>query len=144
MKLFFICVLFLSIGGCNQSQENNVTENDLLKLENDWMNAMMKKDSSTLDKIVAPEFTLSGAKQLDRPAVPRVTWMKNAMKNMKIDSVHFINSKVNIIDNIAIVKASFFWKGAFDKEVFADTTFLIDTWMKTKHGWQVVSRVIAE
>jgi hypothetical protein len=134
---------FILISGFSQSKVND-DEQKIVKLENEWMNAMMRHDLTTLNQIVASTFKLAGIKDLDRPAVSRTTWMMNTMKNLKVDSIHYIKIKVEVTGNIAIVRASFFWKGAFDTEKFLDTTFLVDTWIKRNNKWQVINRLILE
>lgn len=117
---------------------------DLVQLENDWMHAMMKKDKSVLEQLVAPEFTVTGIKYIDSAAVTRSVWMQNAMQDLKIDSVHFLKIKVTTTDEVGIVKAQFYWSGTYDESHFADTTSFVDTWVKRNGDWRVVSRIITD
>ena len=72
-----------------------------MKLSNDWMTATMNRDENTLNKIVSPEFTLGGC-YLEDPPISRSVWMENTMENMQIDSVNYIQMRMNVIDNVAI------------------------------------------
>jgi len=140
-----IVLMGLLLITCNQQSTKAIAfENDLTKLENDWMHAMMSRDQSKLDEIVATEFTVTGMKYLDTPAVSRNMWMQNTMQNLKIDSVHFINIKVSTVDDVGIVRAQFFWSGAYDTDHFSDTTSFVDTWIKKESGWRVVSRIVTD
>ncbi len=118
--------------------------NDLAQLENDWMHAMMKKDKSVLEQLIAPEFTVTGIKYIDSAAVTRSMWMQNAIQDLKIDSVHFLKIKVITTDEVGIVKAQFYWSGTYDEGRFADTTSFVDTWVKRNGDWRVVSRIITD
>ena len=143
MKSFFlISALFLSFFCVAQStDQKSSTEQEIRKLMNDWMVAVMKKDQKTLDKIVAPEFKLDDIIH-DMPPVTRKKWMENS-RYLKVDSVHYYDMRVDIIDNVAIVESRFYWSGQFgDRPPFVDSTnILVDTWLKRKQGWQVVSRL---
>jgi hypothetical protein len=124
------------------NQKSN-TEQEIRKLMQDWMIAMMKRDEKTLNKIVASEYKLDGTYPFDKPPVSRETWMTNTMHNLKVDSVHYYDIKIDVIDNVAIVQSRFYWAGKFgDRPPFVDSTsILVDTWMKRSQGWQVVSRL---
>jgi hypothetical protein len=108
------------------------------------MHAMMKRDQVRLNELVAPEFTVTGMKYIDSPAVTRSVWIHNIMQDMKIDSVHFIKTKVAALTDVGIVRAKFYWSGAYDGDPFADSTSFVDTWVRRSAGWQVVSRVVTD
>jgi hypothetical protein len=137
-------LLFLVFSTYAQNEKKESNEQEIKKLSNDWMIATMKRDEKTLNKIVAAEFKLGGT-DLNNPALPREIWMKNTMENLKIDSINYINMKVDIIDNVAIVQSVFYWSVAFhDMPAKKDTVNLVDTWIKRDHGWQVVSRLVVD
>ena len=145
MKILSLIVFFcFCLIGCNSSNNQKPVNNDLIQLENDWMHAMMKRDRPRLEELMAPEFTVTGMKYMDSAAVTRNMWMYNTMNDLKIDSVHFIRIKTTTIENMAIVKAHFYWSGLYDEDRFSDSTSFVDTWIKRYSGWQVVSRVITD
>jgi hypothetical protein len=144
--IVFLCMgLFSLLLGHAQTPNNPIKpEQEITKLMNDWMIAVLKRDFNTLNKLVAPEFKLHGASKadFDRPVVTRETWMMNGRQKLKVDSVHYYKMNVDIIDNVAVVKSTFYWSGSFQGKAFIDSTnILIDTWLKRKEGWQVVSRI---
>ncbi len=144
-SLFIFSFLVFLIAACNQNNTvQKPVNNDLTQLENDWMHAMMKKDQSTLNELMATEFTMSGMKYIDSPAVSRNMWMRNTMNDLKIDSVHFVNIKVKTVNDVGIVRSYLFWSGSYDEDHFSDTSLYIDTWIKNENGWQVVSRITTE
>lgn len=130
---------------CSFSQASNQqynAEKKIEKLMNDWMIALAKRDEKKLNLIMAPEFKLDGIYPFNNPPVNRATWLKNAMTNLKVDSVHYYDMKVDVINNIAVVKYKLYWAGSFFNKPFVDSaTIGVDTWMKRKQGWQVVSRL---
>ncbi len=140
----YSALLLSSFSAFAQDQKNAAIEQELKTLSKDWMIATKNRDAKTLNKIVAPEFTLGG-NDYDKPTISREIWMKNTLENLKIDSVHYINMQVNVIDNVAIVHSTFYWSVAFgEMPARKDTVNLVDTWMKRGQGWQVVNRLIVE
>ena len=145
MNKFFFVVFVFFIAACSENNSNQKARgNDLVQLENDWMHAMMKRDQQTLDQLVAPEFTVTGMKYIDSAAVTRTVWMTNTMQDLKIDSVHFIKIKVSAIDDVGIVRAQFYWGGAYDEDHFLYIISFVDTWVKRNGEWRVISRVITD
>lgn len=144
MKRFLLITALLSslFSFSQTSNQQQNAEKQIKKLMNDWMIALVKRDKNTLNKIMAPEFKLDGIYPFNNPPVKRAMWLKNAMNSLKVDSVHYADMKVDVIDNIAIVQSKFYWAGSFFDKPFVDSSsILIDTWMKRKRGWQVVSRL---
>ncbi|HWI90287.1 MAG TPA: nuclear transport factor 2 family protein [Flavisolibacter sp.] len=141
-RFLFIGIIGLLVAACGQNTQT--MSNDLTQLENDWMRATMKKNKAVLEQLVAPEFTVTGMKYLDSAAVTRSMWMQNTMQDLKIDSVHFLNMKVTTTSEVGIVRAEFFWSGAYAQSKFADTTFFVDTWVKRGGDWRVVSRIVTD
>ena len=141
IAVFFIfCFCNLTNSAQTVNTENNTAE--IRKLMNDWMIAVKEKDAKALNRIVAPEFKLDGIKSFDKAALTRQVWMKNTLENLKVDSVHYYKMKVDVINNIAVVQSTFYWSGSFFNQPFVDSSsILVDTWMKRKQGWQVVSRI---
>jgi len=119
-------------------------EQELTKLSKDWMIAAMNRDESTLNKIVAPEFKLGGT-DFENPPLPREMWMKYTMESLTIDSVNYLKMKVDIIGDVAVVQSVFYWSVSFaGAPPKVDTVDLVDTWIKRKKGWQVVSRLVVD
>jgi hypothetical protein len=108
------------------------------------MHAMMQRDRTTCEQLPGAEFEVTSIKYIDSTAVNRNMWMYNTMNDLKIDSVHFIKTKVTIVDDVGKVKAYYYWNGTYDGSPFFDSTSFVDTWIRRNGGWQVVSRVITD
>jgi len=123
-------------------------ERKILQLEQEWMGAMRRRDEATLNRLVAPDFSLDGLASFDeespRPPVPRGAWMDNALHNLRVESISFVKTRVRVFRETATVQAIFTWQGAFRGEPFADTLVLIDIWARRSGQWQVVSRLVGE
>lgn len=117
-------------------------EQALLKAEDAWMAAMQRRDRSALEQFLAPEFTLGGLGDPERDPLPRKVWLDNAVAHLKVDAVHFDQSRATVWGDTAQVHAVFSWSGAYDGEAFTDKVTLIDTWVRREGRWQVVSRLV--
>lgn len=139
-----VCLLATLSSSLSLAQGNS--EKELIQLSKDWMTAAQNRDEKTLNKLVAPEFKLSGTDiSKNMPIISRDMWMKNTLENLKIDSVNYIQIKVNEIGNVAIVQSIFYWSVSFMKmPAKKDTVHLIDTWIKRDNNWQVVSRLLVD
>ena len=144
MRFYSFIFFAFYVIGCGDSNNQKPVNNDRSQSENDWMQAMMKRDRPRLEELLAPEFTVTGMKYIDSAAVTRNMWMYNTLHDLKIDSIHFIKAKATTIDDIGIVKAHFYWSGSYDEDRFSDSTSFVDTWIKRYSGWQVVSRIITD
>jgi hypothetical protein len=141
LLLFIISILVSSF---IPGEISITTDEEIKKLSNDWMIAAKTRDGKTLNKLVAPEFKLSGTNK-EMPTVARDIWMKNTMENLLIDSFSYSNMEVAIVDNVAIVQSNFYWSVSFKGlPARTDTAQLIDTWIKRKLGWQVVNRIVVD
>ena len=137
------CVSLYAFYLHGQTTQKENAEQVIRQLSNDWMMATKTRDEPTLNKIVAPEFTLSG-NDLTEPPLSRNIWMKNTMENLKIDSISYINMHIQVIDQVAIVHSSLYWSVSFrDMPARKDTVTLVDTWLKRGQSWQVVSRIVS-
>jgi hypothetical protein len=68
--------------------------------------------------------------------------MTNTLQHIRIDSVRYYDMKVDVINNVAVVRSKLYWAGSFRDRAFAGSSaILVDTWMKRPQGWQVVSRL---
>ncbi|MFZ1329670.1 MAG: hypothetical protein WAT14_03950 [Chitinophagaceae bacterium] len=144
MIILSLSLIFFLTSSNAQNENQGIAEQEIKKLSHEWMVAAMTRDEKTLNKIVAPEFKLGGT-NLDNPGILRDIWMKNTMENLKIDSIKYIQIKVDVIDVVAIVRSTFYWSVSFrDMPAKKDTVDLVDTWIKRVPGWQVVSRLVVD
>ena len=145
MSRLLILLAVLGFAGCSSnSNKDKPLSTDLVQLEKDFTQAMKDRDRTTLDRVVTPEFTVTGLKYIDSAAVTRSVWMTNILQDLKIDTAQFLNVKSNTIEDVGIVRARLYWKGSYGDQAFADTTAFVDTWRKTSGDWRIVSRVIAD
>lgn len=109
----------------------------LLKLEQEWADAINKKDVTALERLLATEFVLQGA--APRPPVARAQWLAN-LEGMS--NVNFMFEPVRAFahGDIGVVVLTFTWSGEGKMKPFKGTGVVTDVWRRSGSTWQVVSR----
>jgi hypothetical protein len=148
MKILLLAafIFYASVAGAQTPEPlKSKAEHEIKKLMLDWMIAVKQRDIKALNRIVGPEFTLDAVNNFEEPALPRAIWISNTMQFLKLDSVSYPKMKIDIIGSTAVVRSTFYWAGSFKEKSFVDSSaILIDTWIKRKEGWQVVSRLAVD
>lgn len=109
-------------------------------LENDWLDAVQRRDQDALTKIVADNFEQRDAAMPGVPT-PRAESIGQALK---LAPFHSSISQMAAHEYGDLVMVSFLWKlevpptGALPQKVF-----VVDTWKLANGNWQVVTRYTA-
>ena len=119
-------------------------EDSVRTMEQEWADAVRTRDSATLERLVALDFTVSSEATTD-PPLPRTTWMRNTLHNLRVDSIRLSPARVVVSGDTATATLKFFWVGQFmSMPPFRDSTMLTDTWVRGPRSWQVRRRVLAK
>lgn len=119
-------------------------EDSLRTIEQEWADAIRTRDSTTLERLVAPDYALTAQGTTD-PPVPRDVWMTNTLKNLQVDSIRLSRAEVVVKGDTATTTLKFFWAGRFKTmPAFRDSTSLKDIWVRSPGGWQVHRRILAD
>jgi ketosteroid isomerase-like protein len=120
-------------------------EDSVRTLEQVWADAVRTRDSSRLEQLMAPDFTLASAADSARPPVPRAVWMQNTLQHLRVDSIRLGPAQVTVHGDTARATLQFVWAGQFmQTPPFRDSTQLTDTWVRGSGGWRVHRRVMVE
>jgi hypothetical protein len=138
MKTFLLLMLLaitVTISSA-QSNEDDLAKREILQANREWMEAIIKRDSASLDKIVSQEFTLNGG-------LPRTMWMNNTLHHLTTSSLkHSAEPQISVYGNSAIATSTLYWKAAHDSGQKIDGEFLVtDVWKKNDGKWQVLIRM---
>lgn len=120
-------------------------EEEFLRLEQEWTDALARQDSVLLASLLSPDFTLIGAgATTDHPLVDRATYLQNSMR------VQWPRREVQILDvrrhgDAAVVRCV--WRGKDpppfqtpEPEAGIFEFLLTDVWVFGDDGWQVLAR----
>jgi ketosteroid isomerase-like protein len=114
-------------------------EQELRKLENDWLSVYISGDKATYDRVVADDFTgtdesaVKRSKEQDRALLPAAPVPGGVALNEDMQ-VRFYGETAVVTGRIVTkVKVG-------DQEVPGFTTRFTDTWLKRQGRWQVIAR----
>ena len=145
MKLLFsilFCSLLLAGVFSVRAQETSkqeayTTEQELIALSTQWMEAVVRKDRIGLERFLADDYYYSKTGDLEK--TDRNTWIKNAME-MDWRDLRYRNFKVDVYDDTAVVTALVDSKlGIWGIPLSSDVQ-VTDIWVKRNGQWQVAAR----
>ena len=133
---FLSKAVIIALAVCSVAIAQSV-EQQVTKLENDWVKAMIAKDYAVLDRVMADDFTVSG--DPDGSVVTKAQLISSIKSGEAVTtSYKYADLKVRVYGNAAIVTGlqSFVstLKGKDDSGTFRFT----DTWIKKGDSWQCV------
>lgn len=118
---------------------------EFLRLEQEWTDALARRDSVRLEQLLSPHFTITGvASTVADPMVGRARYLRNAVRfawprrEIRVLDVH-------LFSDVAVVRC--IWRGT-DPPAFRTPEpetgiyeFLItDVWVRSGDDWQVLAR----
>lgn len=109
---------------------------EIKQLTSKWNKAIINRDSLTLDKLLAYDYSLNGS-------VLRDVWMNNTMHHIVTDTLDVLGQlTVTFYGQAAKREGSFFWKASFDGKPRINGEYAInDIWIKRNGHWQVLLRM---
>jgi ketosteroid isomerase-like protein len=124
--------------GCavRHSNARLADEARLLQLEDDWVEALVKDDAATLDRIVAPEFTFI---EPDGTRKDRAAYLADRGKNTN-DTDTFTNDelKVRLYGRFAVVSGHAHITESIEGKPHVYELRWQEIWRKTRGQWQVL------
>jgi ketosteroid isomerase-like protein len=112
------------------------------RLEHEWMNAVKGQDIATLERMLAPEFSLTVAVEgRALEVVARGDYIAACKGYYVIHSFTFDEISVRRYGDVAVVASRYRQKATLDgREDRSAEFFLIDTWVRRDGTWHVASR----
>jgi hypothetical protein len=140
-SILFVSLLFAALfnvrGQETPGQDDHATEQELMALSAQWMDAVVRKDHAALEGFLAPDYNYSKAGDLE--ITDRSTWLKNAMI-MDWRYLHYRNFKVDLYGETAVVSAMVESKLGFWGIPLSSDVQVTDVWIKRNGQWQVAAR----
>lgn len=147
MKKLVICaaMLLLGISVVNVQAQGSKTgkeaqaEQELRKLEREWLDAYENHDVEAMKRIVADDFTITyeNGRVLDKAQT--VGMLKPGTPKDPNTSQWTEDSKVRFYGDTAIITGTYVFKGRNkDKEIMSESRYT-DTYIKRNGRWQVVA-----
>jgi Domain of unknown function (DUF4440) len=117
-------------------------EAELVSLTNEWTAAIIAKDRSKLESLMAPEYKLQGwdgSWQVERPL-----WLENLFQSYDIAEYRHADIVPHIYGDVAALTSKWYWRGKRgrdEKKSFEEHGYCVDMWRHGSGRWQVVSRL---
>jgi hypothetical protein len=113
---------------------------ELRQLEQQFCDAILRKDAKILGRIVGPEYTLRVA-DVPQSSVPRAIWMDNTLNRRKLESCeqHYHAAR-KLERDLAVVSLLWTHKGSTDGRDFSGDFYVVDFWKKSSGNWQIIAR----
>lgn len=111
-------------------------EAEILKRQDEWMDAVRRKDFDALDQILAAEYVLISARL---GFVDRQRWLEVA-RDYNIEKFEYTDSQIHVYGDTAVSNSRYQQKADWRGEDLSVPFYLTDVWVHRHGRWQVVSR----
>ncbi|MDP9353802.1 MAG: nuclear transport factor 2 family protein [Chloroflexota bacterium] len=111
-------------------------EQDLIALEQEWMDAVRRKDTAALERIVGPEYAYTASGQ---GRWSRQRWMET-VAIYDIHRFEFGEIDVRVYGDVAVVLSSYRQEASVAGERRNGDFLITDVWHQRDARWQVVAR----
>jgi ketosteroid isomerase-like protein len=134
MTLFLLTIACALAANAQNKKDyqNEKVERELKELVRQWDSAMVNRDITTLDRILADEFTLSGT-----PKTQFLAFVKSP--NTMIESAISDNFDVRVYNDTAVLIARDTIKSKENGVPVVNVYRYIDVWIKRAGRWQCVA-----
>jgi ketosteroid isomerase-like protein len=141
MKPFLI--LFVLVGVALSSAtgqtKNSKAEQELLKLQREWLDAYQRHDAAALEQIEADNFTLTEADGKVTTKAEDVASIKNAKTPQPDDSFDVEDVKVRLYGDTAVLIGRVILKYRNKGQMVVERYRYTDTYLKRRKRWQVIA-----
>ncbi len=138
-RVFRLIFSVLAFGVVSFSASAETTPDDIIKLEREWAEAMKNQDLERLYPMMHQDFRLMAENA--SAEVRKGEWLLNTMHAMTFDKVEIIDPKATVFGDTAVVSMRMDLDWTSRGQPLPGAYRLVDTWVKTGDGWQVISRI---
>ncbi|CAN5411300.1 hypothetical protein BH09GEM1_BH09GEM1_47880 [soil metagenome] len=137
-RLLAACVAMLAATslGAQAQQANKAAEQALFKLENDWTQAVVKRDAAIMHRLTAPKWVYSDESGvMEREAgIKAFTTGSDTVREASNEKMRAL-----IYDNSAVVIGVLVMKGRGPNGAFTNRYRYTDTWVRLDGRWQCIA-----
>jgi hypothetical protein len=139
-KTIIFLLILLAINFTSKAQfspgAKDSAKTEIQQLTAEWNKAIINRDSLTLNKILAPDYSLNGS-------VIRNIWMNNTLHHIVTDTLDILGQlNITYYGQAAKSEGSFFWKASMDGKPRINGEYAVeDIWIKHNGHWQVLLRM---
>ena len=112
-----------------------IATSTVTKLEDSWATALVRRDRSTFERLLAPRFVYTE----DSTTVDRATMLRGMFGTDIVTEAHNDSMEVHVFNNTAVVTGWLIVKGHGKDGPFERRYRFTDTWMPRSGSWQIVA-----
>ena len=139
MKLLLIAFVLVCVASpiAIRQTKNSKAEQELLKLQREWLDAYQKHDPAALERIEADGFTLTEADGKVTTKAEDVASIRNAKPPQPDDAFDVEDVKVRVYGDTAILMGRVILKYRNKGQIVVERYRYTDTYLKRRGRWQV-------
>lgn len=115
-------------------------EQEFIKLEQEWMEAVQKQDDPALNRIMARDFVHTTSMIPGRSTDKAQFIEVSVQPTTRLGTFSFDQVVVRLVGDLAVVNALYSQKARQGEISFNGDYFLTDIWVKRDNRWQVLAR----
>ena len=117
------------------------TEQEILELAHEWMEAIGRRDAAMLDKIIADDFVLTGW-SADGQLTDKKSYLEDCLRPVNVEnaSYRYERLKFRTYGDTVIVNCTFSSRAIVGGKEWGGDFLLTDVWVREDGQWRVVTR----
>ena len=113
---------------------------DVIKgLEQDWRDALCRKDVDRLHAMMHPDFVLIGTRSTGPVLMHRDEWL-DAIQRRDVETIEFDVKDATALDDVMIGTVHARWRLKYLGRIIEDCVLLTDVWVKEGDRWVAIRR----
>ena len=113
---------------------------DVIKgLEQDWRDALCRKDVDRLHAMMHPDFVLIGTRSTGPFLMHRDEWL-DAIQRRDVETIEFDVKDATALDDVMIGTVHARWRLKYLGRIIEDCVLLTDVWVKEGDRWVAIRR----
>ncbi len=138
LTIIFVLIVF-AVPAVGQQTKKLGAEQELLKLQREWLDAYQKHDAAALERIEADDFTLTEGDGKVTTKAEDVASVKNAKPPQPDDAFDVQDVKVRLYGDTAVLIGRVIIRYRNKGQMVAEQYRYTDTYLKRRGRWQVVA-----
>jgi ketosteroid isomerase-like protein len=108
-------------------------------LEQEWRDALCRKDMDKLRSLVHPDFVLIGTRSSGPFTMTREEWL-DAIQRREVVAIELDVRDATVLDEVMVGTVQAKWRLKYLGRVIEDCVLLTDVWVKIDKRWQAIRR----
>jgi ketosteroid isomerase-like protein len=108
-------------------------------LEQEWRDALCRKDMDKLRSLVHPDFVLIGTRSSGPFMMSREEWL-DAIQRREVVAIELEVRDATVLDEVMVGTVQAKWRLKYLGRVIEDCVLLTDVWVKVDKRWQAIRR----